>query len=119
MAKAKKSPPATPAQIAAQEFEPIDFDPLSIPSAERLNDPYLISLRLAAITVGKTKSELIDIVRTMGGDRPDGGDLPELVSRMQAAQAFFAGALRIVEAAELRLMVATHAAVGPAGLGAR
>ena len=48
----------------------------------------------------------------------DGGDLPELVRRMQATLAFFASAHCIVEAAELTLMIATHAAVGPACWGA-
>ena len=103
-------PPASFEDVAASDFEPLNFDLSSIPSEAKLNDPYIVSFRLAAIMLMKSKADLVEIVRGLGAEEDDGGALAEIVDNLQASQAFFKRASEVMHAAELRLMVATFAA---------
>lgn len=92
-------------EAARMEFEPepIDahlFNPSTIAAT------YLPTLRLAQATNSKTKAELIEVAREMGGASEDGASVTHLVEQMWAAQAFLRDALAIVEKAEGRLFIA-------------
>lgn len=96
---------------AAMDFDALDFDPESLPTADQLNNPYMVSVRIAAMTVRQTKGELIDTVVSLGGDRDDGGEMPEIVAKLRAAQELFSGFVNLLKAADSRLFIATCASV--------
>jgi len=75
----------TAQEWAALEFEPIDADTLARlkpPSNEELNKftGLLVSLRMAWLTIGKTKDELKEIIRRLGlGDNEAGIEMIESI----------------------------------------
>lgn len=108
--------PATFAQMAALEFEPERLDLEALPSAAHLNNPYMVSVRLAAVTLTKSKADLIEIVRGLGGDTPEGGELWPMVQQLQGAQALFKGFVDMLSAAETRLLCAASVIAVELGL---
>lgn len=94
---------------AAADFQPVEIDLAALPTAEQLNNPGMISVRLAALTLARTKAELIDYVRQLGGDRDDGGELPAMLQTMHDACELFRSFVRMLEAADTRLFAAACA----------
>jgi len=97
------------AEIAAQDFEPYNIDLARLPVAAEMDQSFLISLRIAAVTMKKSKAELMDMVREMGAERADGGELPELVDHLHEAKEFLTWAREVIDAAETRLFVSATA----------
>ncbi|MCV9935890.1 hypothetical protein OIU35_05905 [Boseaceae bacterium BT-24-1] len=101
-----EDPPATEDQWASMEFEPWKHEPgeWGPPSNKEwadMTNPYLISIRLAWITLYKTKPELIDII-----DRMESEVGIEFLESIEATLQFFKGIVMILEAAEVRFLCA-------------
>ena len=99
--------------VAALEFDPvpIDLEAVSIPP-EVLNNPHMVHVRLAAVTLAKTKAELMDVVRSLGGLNDDGagGELAIMVEGMQRTEALFSSFAEMLRSADARLFSAACAA---------
>jgi hypothetical protein len=98
--------PATPAGIAAIEFEPTDMakvlsEGLSAESIQAL----AIDLRLAAVTVSRTKAELVEMVHKM---RTEGDEdiYFEMVDSFADTLGRLEGLLKMVKAAHTRCLIA-------------
>lgn len=97
---------ASVTEMAEIEFEPEQIDREALPSAERISNPFMVSARIAALTLTKTKAELVQIVRDLGGDRNDGGEFWTMLQNMQNAQRLFGALAEILTTADTRLLCA-------------
>ena len=98
--------PATVDELAAVAFEPwrhseAEWQPPSSAQWAELANPHLISVRLAWLTVHKTKDELVAMADTLG----DGG-VAELVAQIGWSADWFKGMHELLSAAEWRIMCA-------------
>ena len=98
--------PASFAEMAALEFEPEALNLSDLPSAEQLNNPFMVSVRIAAVSLTKSKVELVEMVRGLDGDTPDGGDFWMMIQGLQNAQGMFQHLSGVLERAEARLLCA-------------
>jgi hypothetical protein len=106
--------PATDAQWAAIEFEPIDADTLSEfrPATNKVWEDtsinsLLIPARLAWLSLSKTKEELKDCLRQLGFDDGDAGT--EMVTSIDTAYNFFYGMAQMLNCARTRCFSAAAA----------
>ena len=99
--------PATAAEMAAMNFEPWspeDLEAFTPPSNAEFDETahaHLPTLRIAWLTLGKTKPELVEMLRKI--DNEIGG---ELMDGFISATAFFKQSLTILENAEARILCA-------------
>lgn len=97
----------TDEQFAALDFEPWQHEPdeWKPPSNEqwaRLANPYLVSVRMAWLTLYKTKPELVEMIQGMdreGVFEPYGNGIRDSID-------FFKAFLVVLEAAEARIICA-------------
>ncbi len=97
----------TDEQLAAMTFEPWKHEPdeWKPPSNEqwaRLANPYLVSVRMAWLTLYKTKPELVEMIQGMDRDgifEPYGNGIRDSID-------FFKAFLVVLEAAEARIICA-------------
>ncbi|MBN9241920.1 MAG: hypothetical protein J0I98_03920 [Mesorhizobium sp.] len=97
----------TDEQLAAITFEPWKHEPdeWKPPSNEqwaRLANPYLVSVRMAWLTLYKTKPELVEMIQGMDRDgifEPYGNGIRDSID-------FFKPILVVLEAAEARIICA-------------
>ncbi len=97
---------ATEREWAAINFEPWvhtddEWKPPTNEQWAKLANPHLVILRIAWITMFKTKSEVMGIVRDL--DEETGADL---MDRFTYTRDFFKGMLAIMEGAEARIICA-------------
>jgi hypothetical protein len=106
------SPPtdiSTPADIEAMaelEFAPWEtgatgWTPPTNEEWSRLANPHLVSVRLAWVTLQKSKEELIAVAEELGDQA-----LMELVSQIGQSADWFRGLHKMLECAEIRIMCA-------------
>lgn len=98
--------PVTIEEMAAIAFEPWrhDADDWKPPSNDQwtaLANPHLISVRLAWLTVHKTKDELIAMAAELGDD-----GIGELVAQIERSADWFKGLHELLSGAECRIMCA-------------
>lgn len=97
----------TDLQLAAMTFEPWKHEPdeWKPPSNEqwaRLANPYLVSVRMAWLTLFKTKPELVEMIQGMDREgifEPYGNGIRDSID-------FFKAFLVVLEAAEARIICA-------------
>ncbi|MDI7865062.1 hypothetical protein MRS76_24400 [Rhizobiaceae bacterium n13] len=97
----------TDEQLAALDFEPWqhgpdEWTPPSNVQWARLANPYLVSVRLAWVTLYKTKPELVEIVKELDRD----GALERFADDIRDSLNFFKGFLAVLETAEARIICA-------------
>jgi hypothetical protein len=98
---------ATAAEMAAMDFEPWSpedleaFKPPSNVEFDEMAHAHLPTLRIAWLTLAKTKPELVEMLRKI--DNEIGG---ELMDGFISATAFFQQALTVLEKAEARILCA-------------
>jgi hypothetical protein len=99
--------PATAAEMAAMNFEPWSpedmeaFKPPSNVEFDKMAHAHLPTLRIAWLTLAKTKPELVEMTRKI--DNEIG---VELMDGFISAIAFFKQALTLLEKAEARILCA-------------
>lgn len=98
------------ADAANMDFEAVAIDLAALPTAAQINNPYMVTVRLAATCLTKTKGELIDVVTALGCERDDGGEMGEMLDRMHAAEKLFGGFVEMLQTADARLFIASCAA---------
>jgi hypothetical protein len=102
--------PATVAEMAAMNFEhwgPEDLEAFKPPSNDefyKMADAHLPTLRIAWLTLAKTKPELVEITRKINNEVG-----VELMDGFISATAFFKQALTLLEKAEARILCAGSA----------
>lgn len=109
MTGASDTQPATEEQMAAMDFEPWQHTPdeWKPPTNEewaRLANPYLVTVRIAWLTMHKTKEELMEATATMGEEAGHA-----LMNNFISTINFFKGMLATLEAAEARILCAGSA----------
>jgi len=92
--------------MAAIEFEPLkelpaNWQPPTNLQWADLANPHLISVRLAWLTLQKSKDELIDMTSELGDDA-----LMELVAQIGRSADWFEGLHKLLASAECRIMCA-------------
>lgn len=93
------------AKFAATEFEPWDVSDCPLPSNQEWIDginPYLVSLRLAWATMGKTKAELVEIVEALEADDA----LRPMMDGLDSTERQMRGLYELASAAQARLLCA-------------
>jgi hypothetical protein len=101
--------PKTRKASKMQEMATLDFEPwkdnqdeaLRTFNFEAINNPYLVSCRLACVIMGKSKPEPIEMIKE------DDGDITlQMLDRLNDSSKFFKGVAELIEAARARLIVA-------------
>lgn len=115
------SKPASADHLADAEFEPWVYDSTAHPTHsywQRAWDPHGKMLAVAYTMMTKSKPELIEAAASMGGmQEDDGGALWDLVQRLKHTQTFLRSLADMLEGAETRMLVATHALFKREGWG--
>ncbi|MGO9768424.1 MAG: hypothetical protein ACLPSW_02505 [Roseiarcus sp.] len=107
MATKTEDRPITAAEMAAVDFEPLcaeDLEKCKPPSNAEFDEmvhDHMPTLRIAWLTLGKTKPELVEIMRSF--DDESGCNL---MDDFISATAFFKQALFLLEKAEARMLCA-------------
>lgn len=103
MTSAKASRRATVADYAAIDFEPVvlEWKPPTNVEWLALANPYLVAIRLAWITVQKTKPELVEAVRSYDEPMAD-----EMLDSFRDTLTFFRTVVTLIEDAEIRTLIA-------------
>lgn len=113
--RAHSTPASEPVSFeaaAAMEWHPIPLDlaPLKI-APETLNNPHMVHVRTAAALLSKTKAELIEVVKELGGLEEKGGEVAVLMRGMHETEALFQSFVQMLRSADARVFSATCAAV--------
>jgi hypothetical protein len=101
--------PMTAAECAAMNFEPWSPEDLEVckpPSNSewnRMTHPHLVTLRIAWLTLAKTKPELVEMMRKLGENDEAGC---AMMDGFIAAIDFFKQVLMMLEKAEARIICA-------------
>ncbi len=89
-------------------FEPVEIGLDDLPNAEEMNDPHGVTVRMAAMVLGKSRPELLQLVEALGACDPEGGETAELLDGLQQTETFLAGALELVREARSRVKACTN-----------
>jgi hypothetical protein len=103
----------TDAEFAAMQFEAWvhsdgEWTPPSNEEWAKLANPHLVMLRVAWLTLHKTKVEAIDMAQKLADEKPTEGEsfLIETLDNLQHTADWFRGLLAICDLAVARLLVA-------------
>lgn len=108
-APATDNQPATVESAAGLDFAPWSAEDLAcIPDAKQwINDAsvFYLAVRISASLLGKTKAEMVELVDTQEADT-----VIEMLERIESAIDAYSVILKLLEAAQARLIVAGAAA---------
>jgi len=105
----KPKRPATAREIAELEFEPLTDDHLAeiIPPSkdewDSIGNTHLVAWRMAWVSLRKTKPELVDMLRKIGGDEQVSD---AYLGGIERAISFFDAALGLLKSADARILCA-------------
>jgi len=88
-------------EMAAMKFRRAKLDLKSLPNAEQINNPYMVSARTAAAVLNQSKAELIKAVRELGPETTK-----ELSDRLMEAEKLFKYLAQLCSSADSRLFIA-------------
>lgn len=97
------------AKFAATDWQPWDVSDCPLPSNQEWIDginPYLVSLRLAWVTMGKTKAELVENVESLEADDA----LRPMMDGLDSTERQMRGLYELASAAQARLLCAATVA---------
>lgn len=113
-APATDDQPATVESAAGLDFAPWSAEDLAgLPGAKQwINDAsvFYLAVRISASLLGKTKAEMVELVETQETDT-----VIEMLERIESAIDAYSVILKLLEAAQARLIVAGAAAAQRAG----
>lgn len=115
---AEDEKPATIPEAAAVDFEAWPADKLQTYTPQswaELWNPWGISLAIASNVMGQSKAELTKLAKDTGALTHEGGQFYELAQSLQRTREAFSDAVTMLQAAELRMMIAAAAANVAAG----
>jgi hypothetical protein len=96
----RKAPAVDLKKVAALDIEPWkgnQDEALRTFNFEAINNPYLVSCRMACVIMGKSKPELIEMIK-----EDDGGITLQMLDRLNDSIKFFKGVAELIEAARTR-----------------
>jgi hypothetical protein len=99
----RKAKCCTVEQAAAIDFEPWQEDPaFKVPTLKEIENPHLIRCRLAYAMMHKTKPDMVELF----SDAESRPIVLKTIGDLEESRKFFVAAARLIEQANLRLIIA-------------